>query len=198
MESIHLFPFFPPFPALVSPEQQPLLGYVVDHGENRSPWRRTCPSGHVELPKNTVQDSGVSLLTMGESTDLLAHSTHAFLPSPLPSCHLISTLLYISTYRLSFPFCFCPFQTTEVNGGMFFRAPIEGRDQCIGTDIPKHIRDPQLSVTATRVMCTKTHWGGPGSRWCSNSHRLHIGWELPRQLRENCDNILLQCIPLLF
>lgn len=39
------------------------LGYIVDYGENRSPWRLACLSGHVEHPKNTVQDIRVSLVT---------------------------------------------------------------------------------------------------------------------------------------
>lgn len=118
-------------PSFFPPEQQPPLGCIVDHGGNRSPWRRTCPSGHVEHPKNTVQESGVSLLTMGRKFRP-TRSFHSVLPFYLIS----ASFLFLPTFSpSSFPIYFCPFQTTEVNDGVFFRAPVEGKGPCIVTDI---------------------------------------------------------------
>lgn len=63
---------------LSSSQTAATLGYIIDHGENGSPWRLACLSGHVGHPKNTVQD--VSLVTMGRKC-WPTSSFHPFLPS---------------------------------------------------------------------------------------------------------------------
>lgn len=77
------------------------LGYIVDHGENGSPWRLACLSGHAEHPKNTVQDSGVSLVTTGRKCRPTS-SFHYFL-----SRHLFSFSPLSAPYTTEIDDYFC-------------------------------------------------------------------------------------------
>lgn len=59
-----MFCYFPAFfKNFISLSAAATLDYKVDRGENGSPWQLACLSRHVEHPKNTVQDVGVSLVT---------------------------------------------------------------------------------------------------------------------------------------
>lgn len=140
-------------PSFFPPKQQPPLGCIVDHGGNGSPWRRTCPSGHVEHPKNTVQDSGVSLLTMGRKFRP-TRSFHSFLPSFLFDLRFLS----ISPHLLSFflPYLLLSFSDNRSKWRCVFQGSCWREGSVHRHRYPKHTCDLQLSVTTTGVMCTRT------------------------------------------
>lgn len=96
------------------------LGYIVDHGENGSPWRLACLSGHAEHPKNTVQDSGVSLVTTGRKC------------RPTSSFHYFLSRHLFSFSPLSTPY------TTEIED--YFGGFCLGKDQQPTAGIPNYVR----------------------------------------------------------
>ena len=146
-------PFFFPNPITAS-----ILVYIVDHAQNRSPWQLACLGGHVEHPKNTVQDSEVSLVTTGRKY-WPTSSFCSFLPSVLLS--FLSCLSHSPSHTLLLLFR----QQTGILRG------------CHCKERGKY---PQL------VLQTKPHFQTDRRGWrrYSFSHNLCIGWQLTSELRE--------------
>lgn len=86
--------------------------------KNGSPWRLVCLCGHAQHPKNTAQDSGVSLVTTGRKCRPTSSSRH-----------------FLSRFLLSFSFRSSYNRNRRSRSGSFFCL---GKDERPAAGIPDY------------------------------------------------------------